>query len=66
MAGILSSVNDSAAYGSIFNPHYFEGPIENPNWSQSKDPWKVKGKDNAKVTFTDEWTEWETGSGATI
>ena len=52
MAGILASVNDSAAYGSIFNTHYFEGPIANPNWSQSKDPWKVKGKGNAKVTFT--------------
>ncbi len=54
MAGILASVNDSAAYGSIFNTHYFEGPIANPNWSQSKDPWKVKGKGNAKVTFTSE------------
>ncbi|SVD88602.1 uncharacterized protein METZ01_LOCUS441456, partial [marine metagenome] len=60
MAGILGSVNDSAAYGSIFNTHYFEGPIANPNWSSNKDPWKVKGKGNAKVTFTDEWEmgEW--------
>jgi len=55
MAGILSSVNDSAAYGSIFNTRYFEGPIANPNWSQNKDPWKVKGKGDAKVTFTSEW-----------
>ncbi|SVD64185.1 uncharacterized protein METZ01_LOCUS417039, partial [marine metagenome] len=55
MAGILANVNDSVEYGSIFNSHYFEGPVANPNWSQKKDPWKVKGKGDAKVTFTSEW-----------
>jgi len=55
MAGILASVNGSAAFGSIFDSHYFEGPIANPNWSSDKDPWKVTGKDDAAVTFTDEW-----------
>ena len=49
MAGILASVSDS------FNMHYFEGPVANPNWSSDKDPWQVTGKDDAKVTFTDEW-----------
>jgi hypothetical protein len=55
MAGILDSVNDSAAYGSIFNSHYFEGPVANPNWNSDKDPWKLTGKDNAKVTFSEDW-----------
>ncbi|MDP6585249.1 MAG: hypothetical protein QF535_11365, partial [Anaerolineales bacterium] len=48
MAGILSSISDS------FNTHYFEGPIANPDWSSDKDPWRVRGKDNAKVTFTEQ------------
>ena len=48
MAGILANVEGS------FNSHYFEGPIANPNWSRRKDPWKVKGKDGASVTFTSE------------
>ena len=54
MAGILSNISGS------FNTHYFEGPIANPNWSSDKDPWRIRGKDNAKVTFTDTWRmgEW--------
>ncbi|MCS5609958.1 MAG: hypothetical protein NZ961_06065, partial [Candidatus Poribacteria bacterium] len=55
MAIILDSVNGSAAYGSIFDAHYFQGPIANPNWSSDKDPWKVTGKGGTDVTFTSEW-----------
>ncbi|MDP6585917.1 MAG: hypothetical protein QF535_14800, partial [Anaerolineales bacterium] len=54
MAGILASVNGSAAFGSIFDSHYFEGPIANPNWNIDMDPWQVTGKDGAVVTFTEE------------
>lgn len=54
MGGLLDSVNFSAAYGRIFDAHYFQGPIANPNWSSGKDPWRVRGKDNVKVTFTGE------------
>ena len=54
MADLLANVEDS------FNTHYYEGPVANPNWSSDKDPWKVKGIGNVKVTFTDEWKmgEW--------
>jgi hypothetical protein len=49
MADLLVNVEDS------FNSHYFEGPVANPNWSSDKDPWKLTGKDDAPVTFTEEW-----------
>tara|TARA_B100002019_G_scaffold268232_1_gene259980 strand:- start:154 stop:4509 length:4356 start_codon:yes stop_codon:yes gene_type:complete len=49
MATILANVSDA------FDSHYFQGPVANPNWSSAKDPWKVVGKDNSSVTFTDEW-----------
>jgi len=49
MAGILANVNNA------FDSHYYEGPVANPNWSSGKDPWKVTGKDDAAVTFTDAW-----------
>ena len=49
MAGILANVNNS------FDSHYYEGPVANPNWSQSKDPWKLTGKNGDNVTFTEEW-----------
>jgi len=49
MADLLANVEDS------FFTHYYEGPVANPNWSSDKDPWKIKGIGDAKVTFTDEW-----------
>ncbi|MDP6586359.1 MAG: hypothetical protein QF535_17030, partial [Anaerolineales bacterium] len=52
MAALLESENYGASYGRIFDAQYFQGPIANPNWSSDKDPWRVRGKDNAKVTFT--------------
>ena len=54
MSLILDSINGSAAYGSVFDAHYFQGPIANPNWNSDKDPWKVTGKGGTDVTFTSE------------